>query len=219
MRVNFTSFNYQPGADFNAEERNYLGYHVQLAKALPGLRFYATGVFRNAHGVKPSHYRAAILAFDSADAAADAMRTETGRKVRQDGADHLIDARPLAFDATEIVPFDSREVGRTYFMMAAEADLKPAHGETLAAAEDRYLHYHTGVARQLPGLRGYTIGRLVETRGAVPDRFRMALLVFDSAEALRAAYRSPVGQELILDEERSIAANARVHRLDVTVQV
>jgi len=219
VRVNFTSFNYKPGADFNAEERNYLGYHVQLAKALPGLRLYATGVFRNAQGVKPLHHRAAILAFDSAEAASEAMRTETGRKVRQDGVEHLTDARPLGFDATEIVPFASREVGRKYFMMAAEFDLKPDPGETLAAAEDRYLNYHTGVARRLPGLRGYMIGRLVETRGATPDRLRMALLVFDSAEALRAAYRSPVGEELIRDEERSIASNARVYRLDVTVQV
>ena len=38
MRMNFTSFYYQPGAAVAAEERAYLGEHVELARALPGLR-------------------------------------------------------------------------------------------------------------------------------------------------------------------------------------
>jgi hypothetical protein len=46
----------------------------------------------------------------------------------------------------------------------------------------------------------------------------MAMLVFDNIEAFRAAYRSPVGQELIKDEAATIL-NPRVYRLDATVQI
>ena len=47
---------------------------------------------------------------------------------------------------------------------------------------------------------------------------RMTMLVFDSFETLGDAYRSPVGQELQKDEETTIV-NARVYRIDATVQL
>ena len=72
----------------------------------------------------------------------------------------------------------------------------------------------TSIARRLPGLRNYVIGKL----GAGADRYRIAILVFDSAAAFKAAYRSPVGLELIKDEEATIR-DARVHRLDARVEV
>ena len=217
MRVNFTSFNYK-STDTAAEEKNYLEYYVALAKRLPGLRFDLTGKFRSqADSPQPPHVRAAILGFDTADAATQAMASDLGKEVRQDGAAHLTGARPLALDATVIVPFASPQVGKQYFLMAAEFDLK--HGsEGLEAADRRYLTHHTQLARQMPGLRHYVTGRLVPAGRVAPDRLRMAFLVFDSAAALRDAYRSPLGQELIKDEEATIA-NARVYRLDATVQV
>lgn len=60
--------------------------------------------------------------------------------------------------------------------------------------------------------------RLTAARWQNPDRMRTALLAFDSADALRDAYRSPSGLELMRDEQATIA-NARVYRLDATVQV
>lgn len=216
MQVNFTSFNYK-AADLAGEERHYFDYHVDLAKKLPGLRLYLTGKFRSHPDLKPLHYRAAILAFDSADSAASAMSSDTGRTVREDGAAHLTDLRPLALDAQVIVPFDSRRPGRECFLMAAEFDLETANAK-LEAADHRYLESHTALARQLPGLRFYLTGRLHETRGTKPDRWRCAMLAFDNIEALRAAYRSPVGQELIKDEEATIR-NARVHRIDARVEI
>ena len=88
----------------------------------------------------------------------------------------------------------------------------------LAAAEKRYLDRHTYLARRLPGLRHYLIGRLMPIAGAPPEHLRMAALVFDDFEALKAAYRSPVGRELAKDEEATIA-NASVYRIDATVQI
>ncbi len=220
MRMNFTSFNYKPGADLLAEERAYLGDHVALARALPGLRIYLTGVYRANRGAAPRHYRAAFFGFDGADASRAALESEAGARMRAHGAAHLADMRPMAMDGEEIVRFESRRAGQPCFLFAAEFDLHLRSGEDLAAAERRYLDYHTGVARRLPGLRYYAIGRLVDRSapGVKADRLRAAMLVFDSADAWRAAYRSPVGDELVKDEEASIA-NARIHRLDAVVQV
>ncbi len=72
-------------------------------------------------------------------------------------------------------------------------------------AERHYLDYHVPLARRLPGLRHYVIGRLVGTRSIPAEHARGAILAFESLEALRAAYRSPVGIELRADEERLIA--------------
>ncbi|HZO82827.1 MAG TPA: EthD family reductase [Candidatus Binataceae bacterium] len=220
MRINFTSFNYKPGADLAAEERAYLGEHVALARALPGLHIYLTGVYRANKGSVPAHHRAAFFGFDSAAASMAALESQAGARMRAHGAAHLADLRPMAMDGEEIVRFDGRRSGQRCFLFAAEFDLNRRPGEELAAAEHRYLDYHTGVARRLPGLRYYMVGRLVDRSapGGKADRLRAALLVFDSVEAWRAAYRSPVGEELVKDEEASIA-NARVHRLDAVVQL
>lgn len=76
---------------------------------------------------------------------------------------------------------------------------------TLEEAERHYRDYHVPLARRLPGIRRYVIGRLVQTRTVPAERYRSAILGFDSLEALRAAYASPVGQDLRADEERLIA--------------
>ncbi len=46
----------------------------------------------------------------------------------------------------------------------------------------------------------------------------MAVLVFDSCEALHDAYRSPIGRELTKSAEATIA-NTRIYRIDATVQL
>jgi uncharacterized protein (TIGR02118 family) len=72
-------------------------------------------------------------------------------------------------------------------------------------AERHYRDYHVPLARSLPGLRGYAIGRLIATRSIPAERERGALLVFDDLAALRAAYHSPVGTALRADEDQLIA--------------
>lgn len=88
--------------------------------------------------------------------------------------------------------------------MVGSFDFNPEHF-TLEEAERHYREHHVPLAQRLPGLRRYVIGRLVQTRTVPAEQYRAAILGFDSLEALRAAYASPVGQELRADEERLIA--------------
>jgi uncharacterized protein (TIGR02118 family) len=76
-------------------------------------------------------------------------------------------------------------------------------------AERHYLEYHVPLARRLPGLRRYVIGKLAETPRIPAERYRGAILAFDTLEAWRAAYASPVGRELRSDE-RALIADPRV---------
>jgi uncharacterized protein (TIGR02118 family) len=210
MNFTYVAFNYQ-SSDIEAEERNYLGHHVALAKSLPGLRQYYTARTMKHRGEKPSHFRHALLVFDNADASMKAMQTAAGPAIIADTQAHLKDLRTVIFDGEIIVPFEDRRPGQKCFVMAAEFNLEGGNSE---AAEKRYREHHTGIARRLPGLRNYMIGKL----GAGADRYRIAILAFDSLDAFKDAYRSPVGAELIRDEEATIR-DARVYRLDACVEV
>jgi len=210
MNFTFVSFNYQ-STDLEAEERNYLGHHVALVKTLPGLRQYYTARTMEHRGEKPSHFRHALLAFDDAAASGKGFQTPAGPAIVADTQAHLKDLRTDTFEGEIIVPFENRKPGQKCFVMTAEFNLDKAN---LEAAEKRYRAHHTGIARRLPGLRNYMIGKL----GAKADRYRIAILTFDSLDAFKAAYRSPVGAELIKDEEATIH-DARVFRLDARVEV
>jgi len=215
MHLTFVTFNYQ-SADLEAEERNYLGHHVELAKRFPGLRQYYTGRLMKVAGREPDSVRAAILTYDDAAAAASAMRSEVVPALIADTQAHLKDGTSTAVDAETIVPFDSRRAGQNCFVMVAEFDLEESAGPE--AAEKHYLGTHVSIARRLPGLRNYTIGKVIKTAGIGDSRYRMAILVFDSLDAYRAAYASPAGRELLKDEAATIR-NARVYRLDARVEV
>jgi uncharacterized protein (TIGR02118 family) len=210
MQLNVVQFNFKSG-DLDAEEKNYLGHHVALARKMPGLRLYYTGRLMPVQGRTPEHLRAAILGFDDAAAAAAAMRSEVIAPLLADTQAHLKDVTQRTLEAEVIVPFDGRRAEQRCMVMAAEFDLEQSHGPD--AAERHYREVHVGIARRLPRLRNYLIGRL---NGA--DRYRMAILVFDSLDALRDAYRSPAGRELVRDEEATIR-NPRVMRLDARVEV
>ena len=217
MRTVFALFNFK-SSDLAAEERNYLDYHVQLARQLPGLRRYIIGRLRGPAGQPPPYYRAATLSFDSNDGKRSAMRdSPVAKPLAADGDAHMSSTRWLELESDVIVPFTAKQLGRDYFVMAAEFDVKLELLD-LAAAEKRYLDHHTYLARRLPGLRHYLIGRLMPVAGTPPERLRMAAMVFDDFEALKAAYRSPAGRELAKDEEATIT-NARVYRIDATVQI
>lgn len=90
------------------------------------------------------------------------------------------------------------------FCMIASFNFNLNNFSSLEEAERHYLGYHVPLARRLPGLRHYVIGRAVDFGLSVADRYRAVFLSFDNAEALRAAYRSEVGRELRADEKRLV---------------
>jgi len=210
MWMVYSRFNFKSDR-IEAEERNYLEHHVPIAKRLPGLRMYLTSELIEMRGEKPAHIRAALLWFDDEAARTKAFESETAERLRADTEGHLKDIVRLQFEAEPMVALKSHEPGRRYFAFAAEFDLDAPNG--YEAAERRYLKDHTAIAKRLPELRGYYIGKLTDS-----DRPRIAILFFDSIDAFRASYASPIGQELVADEKATIR-NARVVRLDAQVVV
>jgi uncharacterized protein (TIGR02118 family) len=214
MYLNLVAFNFT-GADPGAEELHYLDYHVALARRFPGLRMYLAGRVTGSRESKPERFRAAIIGFDDAAAAAAAMQSDVVPALVEDSQAHLADLISKSANCETIIPFDCPRRGQSCFVMAAEFGLEHA-GSGLAAADNRYRSVHVAIARRLPGLRGYLIGKL---DGAPEDgRHRIAVLIFDSRQALRDAYRSPEGQELIRDENATIR-NARVWRIDARAEL
>ena len=115
------------------------------------------------------------------------------------------------------MPFDGRRPGQAAFVMAAAFDLGVAPGG-LEAAERRYRDNHVALARRLPGLRHYVIGKPPHGDSGDPPRDRLAVLAFDTLDTLREVYRSPLGREL-REDERATITNARVFWLDARVEV
>lgn len=75
-----------------------------------------------------------------------------------------------------------------------------------AAAFDRhYFDVHVPMAKQLPGLRRYTVSRNVSPiRG--PEPFHLvAELDWDDMDSLRRDFASPLGQETARDVEDNLA--------------
>jgi uncharacterized protein (TIGR02118 family) len=88
--------------------------------------------------------------------------------------------------------------------MIASFDFNVATHGSREAAERYYLEHHVPLARRLPGLRRYVIGRPEALGPTAARRQRAAILVFDDVAALRQAYRSEVGRALREDEKRLI---------------
>src|ERR1700685_2455858 len=101
MHLTLVTFNFQ-SADLEAEERNYLGHHVELAKRFPGLRQYYTGRLMKVAGKEPNRVRGAILPYDDAAAAVSAMRSDVVPALLADTQAHLKD-RTLTADDEETV--------------------------------------------------------------------------------------------------------------------
>ncbi len=211
MYLNLVSFNFR-SADTDAEERNYFSNHVPLARRLAGLKFYYTGRLMKVQGRDPDRFRAAILGYDSAEAAAAAMTPEATAELIADSRAHLKDLSSVAISGEVVLPFEKRRQGDRCLIMAAEFNFTDG-ARDLAGAEKHYRETHVELARKLPGLRHYVIGKI-----AGGDRHRMAVLAFDSLDALRDAYRSPEGLALVRDEQATIA-DARVRRIDAQVEL
>ncbi len=226
MKTVFATFNFK-NTDLASAEKLYTENHVRLTRQLPNLRQYITGVVRP-HPHRPSPHRAAFNYFDDGAALRWALhKSPAAKPLLEDGAAHLRVNRWLELDSEIIVPFESRQPGLRCFVLAAEFELK-LNGNDVKAAEERYLNYYVDAARQLPNLRHYMISKYqvskkvdrVAAIGKLSERnpLRMAIVVFNSFEALCDAYHSPVGQKLKKDEEATMVIS-RVYRIDATVQL
>jgi uncharacterized protein (TIGR02118 family) len=69
-----------------------------------------------------------------------------------------------------------------------------------AAFEAHYFGTHVPLAKKMPGLRSYTVNKGALSAGdGKPPYFLLAILEFDSMEALGAAAGSPEGQAAVAD--------------------
>jgi len=75
---------YQPPADAEAFEKHYFGFHVPLAKRLPGLRRYT--VSRNPSDVRgpDSYYMVAELDWDDMDSLRQDFASPLGKEIAGD---------------------------------------------------------------------------------------------------------------------------------------
>ena len=226
MKAVFATFNFKTN-DFAIAEKHYLEEHVRLTLQLPNLRQYITGRIRP-DPRRQSPRRAAFNYFDDDTALKWALHNSPAAKpLLQDGAAHLRVNRWLELDSQIIVPYEPRQPGLECFVLAAEFELK-LNGSDPETAEKRYVDYHVDMVRRLPQLHHYMIGKyqLGRMPGAIGTSAeirlrnprRMAMLVFDSFEAMRDAFRSPIGRELEENAEATIA-DMRVYRIDATVQL
>ena len=69
----------------------------------------------------------------------------------------------------------------------------------LAAEDTNYLDNHVRLARQLPGVRMYLTGKLIETAQGKPDRYRAVVFGYDTAQAGLTSLDCPIGVELMAD--------------------
>ena len=83
--------------------------------------------------------------------------------------------------------------------------------KTKEKALKHYLKYHVPLVKRMPEMKRYIIGGIEKTKGGLSQYDRMAILVFESREALRDAYRSETGKAVIEDENTLIG--------DYTVQL
>lgn len=200
------------GPDIAAEERHYLDYHVPLIKQAPGILCYYSGRVVAADGGAEERMRAAIIAFADRAAAEAARASQPWAAAAADGQAHFSDMIYTTAEGTEATPFPGRKPGQRYFIWAAEFDLA-CDSRGLDAADRHYLDVHVPMAMRLPGLRHYLIGKLGAAETARTDRYRSAVLVFDSRQALHGAFGSAVGTEILRDRGASIR-NTRAWEID-----
>lgn len=211
MQFNLWLCNFS-GSDIAEEERYYLDYHVELIKRAPGIQCYYSGRVVATEGGAERRLRAAIVGFADSAAARTARDSQPWQEAIADGRAHFTDMIYTAALGEEATPFPARKPGGNHFIWAAEFDL--AGGPAgLAAADRHYLDVHVPMARRLPGLRHYLIGKLSAADNARTDRYRSAILVFDSQQALHDAFASPIGTEILRDRDASIR-NTRAWQIE-----
>lgn len=89
--------------------------------------------------------------------------------------------------------------------------------EDPAAFERHYRDVHIPLAKQLPGLRRYTIGRHAKLIRGDEPYYLIAELEWDNMDALQKAFQSPQGQATAQDVA-NLASNAGVRSMVYEVE-
>ena len=76
--------------------------------------------------------------------------------------------------------------------------------------EKWYQERHIPDAKKIPGLRNYTVSRVVSKYRSSSKYYRMAELCFDSIEAVEEALESPEWQHAFTDAKDKIADHIRL---------
>jgi uncharacterized protein (TIGR02118 family) len=87
------------------------------------------------------------------------------------------------------------------FMMFARFNFKSSD---LAAEDRNYFENHVRLARQLPGVRMYLTGKLIETTHSKPDCYRAVVFGYDSPQEGLTSLDCPIGTELMADSAAHI---------------
>jgi hypothetical protein len=87
------------------------------------------------------------------------------------------------------------------FLMFARFNFKSTD---LAAEDKNYFDNHVRLARQLPGVRMYLTGKLIDAGQGKPDRYRAVVFGYDTPQAGLTSLDCPVGAELMADSAEHI---------------
>ena len=88
------------------------------------------------------------------------------------------------------------------------------------AFDRHYRDVHAVLASKLPGVRRYEWGRtLPGPDGSTPDRYLIAELWFDDADAMGAAMGSPEGQEASADLANFADGGVTIYTSEVVEQI
>lgn len=85
------------------------------------------------------------------------------------------------------------------------------HPADPVAFDKHYFNVHVPLATQLPGLTGYEVNRGEVSGG---QWYLVAILTFDSYEAMTAAQQSDIGKAALADLEHFAAAGLEVVSFD-----
>ena len=100
-------------------------------------------------------------------------------------------------------------------MVKLVAFLKRKPGITAEAFARRWVHEHTRLARQLPGLRGYRINiatsRQPEGTGLEPIYDGTAELWWESIEAMESAFATEIGRRAGADADEFAAVRLHLY--------
>lgn len=175
--------------------------HGRLALDLPGLRRYIQNHPSVRPGKDPAVDGFAEVWFDDEDALRAAFRSEPGKTVVADEANFVDPGRAFGAIVREIdlMPVSGADPERRVGMAKLVSVLYRRPDQAFEESARYWRDVHGPMALKLPGLRAYVQNHAVARPGREPKVLGFAELWFDDEAALRSAFNSDAGQEVVAD--------------------